>query len=186
MRAQRQENDLMLLAPRSPFHFAVLLLTDLGVSWRPPTAAASASMAARAPGTSPKGSPTHRSGLSAPTTRTRCCSRTRPLTPAAPPPFYNEKCGVSSFLRVARVRATRENVLAATIQTELTATLGFNTLGRVHNLQAQPGAQARGPRGGCHDASWWRTRPLPFRPLLCNGGKQSTLLCDSPLCRGHA
>ena len=40
-----------------------------------------------------------------------------------PPPSTTQQCGVSSFLRVARVRATRENELAATIKTELAATL---------------------------------------------------------------
>ena len=31
-----------------------------------------------------------------------------------------------------------------------------------------------------------RTRPLPALPLFVQRGKKSTLLYDSPLCRGHA
>ena len=41
-------------------------------------------------------------------------------TPSLP---QRRKCGVSSFSRAARARATRENDLAATIKTELAATV---------------------------------------------------------------
>ena len=44
-----------------------------------------------------------------------------------PLPSTTQKCGVSSFSRVARVRATRENDLAATIQIELATALVFFT-----------------------------------------------------------
>ena len=43
-------------------------------------------------------------------------------------PSTTQKCGTSSFLRVARVRAARENDLAATIKIELTTISMFPTL----------------------------------------------------------